>query len=176
MAWNSLPKKQISQTLAALKESRSKREAASKLGICISALYNRITNINMAVPGTIPLKKFDPIKISEILPNDSIEIRRLRDRIKAESLARHSAEGYAAEDKTIREAIFGLVDPPLTPPSWSMKSNEKVEKVGEVVILMISDVHMGESIKLDQMGGVNSFNPQIAKNRLQRLFFTFIKF
>lgn len=108
---------------------------------------------------------------------DPIEISRLRDRVKIEAAARAEAERHAANSQTIREAILKLTEEPLQPPSWNPKQSNRVRagKVGEAVIVMISDLQVGEVIDLDQMGGVNAFNITIARSRLERLFASIVK-
>jgi hypothetical protein len=108
---------------------------------------------------------------------DPIEISRLRDRLKIEATARADAERHAANSQTIREAILKLTEKPLDPPDWNPRQSTRMRagKIGEAVIVMISDLHVGEFIDIDQMGGVNSYNLNIARDRLERLFASVIK-
>jgi hypothetical protein len=108
-------------------------------------------------------------------PADPIEVRRLRDRLSIESRARGEAERHAAAEKTIREAVFRLAANPLDPPSFNAERKWPADKIGEAVILPLSDLHMGEVIDLAQMGGLNSFNEVIARARLERLFARAVK-
>ncbi len=104
---------------------------------------------------------------------DPIELMRLRDRITTETAARKAAERRALADKSIREAIFKLTAAPLQPPDWNPKprtTKKDGEKIGEAVLVMISDLHFVEHVDIDQMGGVNSYNLEIATSRLERLF------
>jgi hypothetical protein len=106
---------------------------------------------------------------------DPIEVRRLKDRVKIEAQAREQAERRAADEESIREACFRLTAEPLEPPSWNPKPDRSGGKVGEAIILPVSDVHMGEVIDLAQMGGRNSYNEKIARKRLERLFTNAVK-
>lgn len=108
---------------------------------------------------------------------DPIEVSRLRDRVKLASAARDRAERHAANNQSIREAVFKLAQDPLQPPDWNPKQSTgpRARKIGEAVIVMISDLQVGEFIDVNQMGGVNSFNLTIARARLERLFASIVK-
>lgn len=90
------------------------------------------------------------------------ELQRLRSQLKE----RHRE--LLTED-VIRERLFGLASEPLRPPSWEIHRTTH-GKAKEAVILMLSDLHWGEVIDLQAMGGRNSFNMSIAHKRLQRFF------
>ena len=100
---------------------------------------------------------------------DPILVRRLKDKLsKAESRAA-SAERNRISSDAIREGILGLAAIPLEPRPWSPPTGSK-RGPKEGLILMISDVHMGETIDKNQMGGRNSFDKKICGDRLKRLF------
>lgn len=87
------------------------------------------------------------------------------------TIARLHRENDTAE--AIRREIFGLAAHTPEPPAWlTGKGIKHGERGGPV--LMCSDIHYGENISLDQTGGVNEFNAQIAAERLHRLFGTTI--
>lgn len=108
-------------------------------------------------------------------PADPIEVRRLKDRLRLEAAARSSAERHAADSVALREGIFRLRATPLEPPHWNPRPDGPSGKTGEAIILPISDIHMGEVIALEQMGGRNSYNEAIARARLERLFASALK-
>jgi hypothetical protein len=90
------------------------------------------------------------------------ELGRLRKQVRA-------SHREALTEDIIREKLLGLAAEPLRPPSWSITRTAR-GKAQEAVILMLSDLHWGEVINLDAMGGRNSFNMDIAHKRLQRYF------
>jgi hypothetical protein len=105
---------------------------------------------------------------------DPIEERRSRSR---ENLLRSrldEVERQAAHDRTIRESIFKLAERPIEPPSWNPRPS-KGTKHRESIVLFLSDIHMGEEIKLENMGGRNSYNMKIAVRRLERYFQNVVK-
>ena len=100
---------------------------------------------------------------------DHISVRRLKDKLaKAETRAA-KAERSSISSEAIREGILGLAATPLEPRAWEpSKDNKKGHK--EALVLFVSDVHMGEFICKEQMGGRNSFDKKICGKRLERLF------
>jgi len=72
-------------------------------------------------------------------------------------------------EETLRARVFELAREPLRPQAWKL-TRDAHGKAREAVILCVSDVHFGEVISLEQMGGRNSYNRAIAARRLQRLF------
>jgi hypothetical protein len=158
-------------------------EAADKLGIARTTLASRLA------PGG-PCKRLYGLEVdwsrlakaapppeaaAEQPPADPIEVRRLKDRLAIETRSRGEAERHAATEQTIREAVFRLTAKPLDPPSWNPEQSGPADKLGEAIILPLSDLHMGEVIDLAQMGGLNSFNETIARARVERLFARAVK-
>lgn len=67
----------------------------------------------------------------------------------------------------IRKVIFGLAEHSPEPPEW-LEGKTSVTGHRGVPCTIWSDIHYGEVIKRDQTGGVNSFNPSIARTRMRR--------
>ncbi|VFU07964.1 metallophosphoesterase [Methylocella tundrae] len=154
--------------------------AAAALGIAPSTLFSRVKAGGPcerlhALPVNWSLAKPAPEAAPPRPPADPIEVRRLKDRVRAEATGRQIAERRLADGEAIREALFRLTAAPLDPPSWNPKPDRPDGKVGEAIILPISDIHMGEVIDLDQMGGRNSYNVKIARRRIERLFASAVK-
>lgn len=72
----------------------------------------------------------------------------------------------------IREQIFGLAQRTPDPPDWLLKGGKPGSRGAPVTVW--SDWHYGEVINSDEIGGVNSFNMSIAKERANRLVSTTI--
>jgi hypothetical protein len=83
------------------------------------------------------------------------------------------AEEFALKDQTIREAVFGLSREPAEVPSWSVGKDGPMKS--ETLILMLSDLHVGEKVYKSQMNGANSYDVEIAGNRVRRYFENVIK-
>lgn len=65
----------------------------------------------------------------------------------------------------IRREIYGLKETTPEPPIWISRLRDP--KSSGVPCAILSDVHMGEKVDRNQVGGVNLFNRAIAKRRLQ---------
>lgn len=70
--------------------------------------------------------------------------------------------------EAIRQEIFGLAEHTPEPPQWLTGHGVKNGARGGPV-LMLSDVHYGEVINPDEIGGVNEYNHKIAAKRLKTL-------
>ncbi|HEY1312206.1 MAG TPA: hypothetical protein VGF02_14770, partial [Pseudolabrys sp.] len=107
-------------------------------------------------------------------PADPLVVRRLNDQLAQERAGRRDAERAAITAEGLRQGVFKLAATPPSPQSWDAGQPEN-GKHREVIVLPISDVHMGEVIDIDQMDGRNAYNKVIAANRLERLFKSVVK-
>ena len=73
----------------------------------------------------------------------------------------------------IRTKIMGLAETTPTPPAWLVESKATKSTPG-VPTLLASDWHFGERIEDSQVGGVNSYNLDIAHDRARKLVLTAI--
>lgn len=102
-------------------------------------------------------------------PQDPVEVRRANDAAAAARAAQARAERDILAAEGLRRAVMGLAAEPMRPPSWPADKSEK-GKHREVLLAMLTDVHMGETISRDEMGGRNAYNRTIAGARLARYF------
>lgn len=150
--------------------------AAAGLGISPSTLRDRIgkggpcerqhglkVNWDVGAPKAKPVKSDPPVEV----PTEPIALRRKANKAESRAL---EAERRAIAAESLRESVFRLSATPLDPPSWPAPKFDRGGKHPEAIILFISDIHMGEVISLDQMGGRNSYNKLIAGKRIARLF------
>jgi hypothetical protein len=96
------------------------------------------------------------------------EVQRLRDQAKqhADETRKLRRELNNAED--FRKAVFGLVEQPITPPAWTIDTRGADRHPG-VPILFASDFQWGETIKGNELDGLNEFNSDIASRRYKLL-------
>jgi hypothetical protein len=80
-------------------------------------------------------------------------------------LAETRKENLSTEE--VRKAIYGLAAVPPSVPTWT-RDKTPTGSPGTPV-LMLSDWHWGERINPVEIGGVNSFNRVIAKQRVETL-------
>ncbi|MDI9847395.1 hypothetical protein QM467_04880 [Rhodoblastus sp. 17X3] len=161
------------------------RVAAEKLGVDPQSLRDSIATADRLYdlkpdwslyksPPPPPQKPAPaPEKPSEA-PVEPLTLRRIADQLTREKNLRASAERAAVSGAALREGVFKLAAMPPTPLAWAPDKSPE-GKHREAIVLPISDVHMGEVIDLDQMGGRNSYNRSIAARRLERLFQSAVK-
>jgi predicted phosphodiesterase len=150
---------EMKQDLLDLKKHGNPRQMAIALGISNAGAQSRIKKATQMLPDFAEQNK----------PSEAVTtVRRLQDRLSQSESQRKAAERFAAHDESIREAAFGLAATPLTPPSWNPPAS-RVHSA-ETMIMFLSDVHMGEVVDLGAMSGRNSYNSEIATNRLRRYF------
>lgn len=89
------------------------------------------------------------------------ELQRLR-----QNLRTAERQLNAAED--LRSAVFGLTQPRLAPPTWTIAPRAAKTSPG-IPILLTSDFQWGETVAAREMDGINAFNINIAEERYQRL-------
>jgi hypothetical protein len=94
-------------------------------------------------------------------PADPLVVRRLADQLAQERAGRREAERAAITAEGLRQGVFNLAATPPAPESWDAGQPED-GRHREVIVLPISDIHMGEVIDIDQMGGRNAYNKSIA--------------
>lgn len=146
-----------------LKTGISASEAARQFGC------NRKTAAKLArklKAGTAP--------VTETVSADPVEVSRLRTQLAAarSDLANLTHRVRKAED--IRSGVLGVLsDPP--PPPLRFTTTHNGPAAPETVILFLSDLHWGEKIRLEAMDGLNSYDIQIARNRLKRYFQTIVE-
>lgn len=151
--------------------------AAKKLGIHRDTISNRLAAIKNQYGLSPDWSLHDPKKARNpsLESADHIVVRRLKDKLTSAESRAAAAERNAIKEDALREAIFNLAAKPLEPKSWKPSKGDNLSGRREAMVLLISDVHMGEFIDFDQMGGRNSFDKIICAKRLQRLFQSVVK-
>ena len=95
------------------------------------------------------------------------EIRSLRFQVKSLAQDIKAIERQNDTALSIRKTIYSLAAPEINPPKWLI--SERVAGAPGIPMTMWSDWHWGEIVRKEEVGGVNSFNRAIAKERLRRL-------
>lgn len=99
-------------------------------------------------------------------------MRRERDRIALErdeyrKRLRATAQDLAKAER-LREFLFGITNPALSVPKWTVEPGGK-KSSPHIPVLFASDFQWGEVIRAGNMGGLNEFNSQIAERRYRLL-------
>lgn len=80
--------------------------------------------------------------------------------------------GQLDHDLAQREAdlrrAHGILERPVQPPDWA--STRTAIRSSVAGLLHISDLHVGEVVRADEIAGVNEYNPAIFQRRIRRLF------
>lgn len=111
------------------------------------------------------VEKNEPELRAKILEDEN---RRLREQNK--TLAEQ-----ALTDLKVREHIFGLAHAEPQIPDWVIGKHEASDTLPGVPILFGSDWHWGEVVNPDEIGGVNKYDLEIARGRVNRLIETTIE-
>lgn len=83
-------------------------------------------------------------------------------------LVRKTAEKDSAEK--VRAEIFKIAEYSPEPPAWL--TQEPGKSSSGIPVICLNDWHWGETVDLDQTGGINKFNRRIARQRVHTLFDT----
>jgi hypothetical protein len=111
----------------------------------------------------MPTHKTDTDRLfdaNEIIRKKNTELNDHKRTIEALRRADDTAE-------SIRNEIFGLAEHSPAPPKWLTGKGVKAGARGGPMV-MLSDLHYGEVVNPDEVGGVNKFNMQIAAERIKR--------
>lgn len=95
--------------------------------------------------------------------NDLIRSWQTKHRDLSRQLRERTRDNDTAEK--LRQEIFGLDAYTMEPPTWLKTTKAKGGHLMEVPLVMASDLHWGEIVDPDQVGGQNAFNRKIARQR-----------
>jgi len=79
-----------------------------------------------------------------------------------------AAEADRLTCEAVRREIYGISENPPKPPEW-LGSPEPTGSTSGVPVVVWSDFHYGEVVNPDEVGGVNTFDIDIAKARIKKL-------
>jgi Bacterial regulatory protein, Fis family/Calcineurin-like phosphoesterase len=148
---------ELQKTFDTLTRNKGNKSAtARELGITRNTLDHRLARY--AQRSIAPPPSPDPI--------DPIEIRRYRDHIANLQTALRAAEQRAADAEDLRRDVLGMRDLPPVPVNFPQPETSAGH--AETAILLLSDLHWSERASLEALDGLNSYNLEIARNRLGR--------
>ncbi|HXF55637.1 MAG TPA: hypothetical protein VNK52_16105 [Hyphomicrobiaceae bacterium] len=96
---------------------------------------------------------------------DVEHVLRTKLRVAEAELAAIRRENLTAEE--IRKHIYGLAEMTPDPPRWI--GQKRPSRAPGVPMTIWSDWHWGEVVRASEVGGVNSFNRAVARQRVKRL-------
>ena len=175
MATPPLPDNVLREAWEKVREAGNIYQAAREMGISHNTLQSRLAGAMRRFK--IPDPRYSEVPVSftatsapEPIPKpvkeppSPIDVRNERFwKAKAEDLARQLADTTHA-----LQEVSGLMARAPEPPKWSLsRQNSKNRAAG---LLTISDIHAGEVIKPEEIGGLNSYDLQTCRARIRRLF------
>lgn len=110
--------------------------------------------------------RFPPIDIPAPVQS---EIQRAAD-VRDAAFYRRQAAELSRDLEECRHALrelAGLAGGKIDPPVWTMPAPHN--RGFAVGLLQISDTHVGEVVRPEEIGGLNEYNPEIFQRRLRRL-------
>lgn len=160
MASHNLTDAEKQEALAALEKcGGNKSRAAELLGIHRATFQARLAAAQRAT--------LEPVSgVPEALE--------LRDRIRTLEATIASHQRETLDDHYVKQKIIGLAEMKPRIPAWLLSASPAKGVTG-IPTLMLSDLHWGEVVDPDQIGGVNEYNLEIASQRLRRVVETSIE-
>lgn len=163
--------KEVARRLEALRQAkeagRPKSHAAQALGMSESRLNNWLRDFENGGKKYYPqqaiaMPEKPVVAPPELSPRETRDATFYRKRTKDLEARLEKVEHLAEE----LAGLHAAVDP--APPEWT---NEVLSKGSRsVLILNTSDLHFGEVIQPGEINGINAYNPEIAQERMRKLF------
>jgi transposase-like protein len=144
---------EIVACLQAIESEGSKRGAARKLGIDPTQ-----------VRAMIEQAKARGLTAATVVKDPMVKLRAENAALKQQVAQLEREEETAAH---IRETIYKIAAYDPDPPKWLVENGKNGFR--GMPTLFASDWHYGEVVRKNQVGGVNEFNAEIAKKRIERL-------
>lgn len=144
--------------------------AAASLGLDRRTLDSRrkvAAERGLVAGGTAPTAAAPPVDNS-----DPIKLRAATDENARLRAALKDAERRAADAENHRENILGLPSEPARLEPKFLRNGDGKGRGRQSVVLHLSDLHVGETVNKDEVAGVNSYDIDIARKRIGRLFET----
>ena len=141
------------QVLDAYKANQyNQRATARALGMARTTLQDRLAKIGERPEGVTDMPQIMVMKD---------RVRRLEEELR--EFQREALDAHYVKSKILRlkEQVDGL-----PPPRWLEPPAPRRGVSQSVPTLMLSDLHWGETVDRNQMGGVNEYNLAIARKRL----------
>lgn len=103
------------------------------------------------------------------------EVDVLKDKIRQLQTAINSSHKESLTEHYIKEKIVGISKLNPNPPKWLLNTTSSIDNWMAVPTVFASDWHWGEYVDENQLGGVNSYNLDIAHERTKALVETSIR-
>jgi transposase-like protein len=147
---------------AVARNKGNKAQAAEEIGVARSTLYGRLGRAERL--GIIP----KVLSVDTEVEMYAMEME-YKDRIRSlqKQLDSSTRENLTADK--VRAYFFDLSEYPSSPPNWTLSPPKTSGNMPGVPTFQLSDWHFGEVVDPTMVNGVNEFNMEIAKERIQTL-------
>lgn len=145
---------ELVHTLQVVDRHETKKAACATLGINARALTNRLTDASNR-----GLTKDTPVRD---------ELEKTKAALKAAKRDIALLQKEHDTEETIRTRIYELSARSPEPPAWLTPAKPALGKRG-VPVCLWSDWHFGETVDPIEVGGMNTFNAEVAADRVRRL-------
>lgn len=146
---------ELQEAINAVASQGGVKDAAAYLGMRRRNLENRMMEAaRRGIKPTVPAKAELDLKVA------NQEIKRLESELRKAAKANLDAEA-------VRREIIRIAASPSAPPSWTVSAPKSYKDSPGVPTLFLSDLHWGEYVDPNQVGGVNSYSLAIARKRLR---------
>lgn len=153
-------------------------KAADDLGIPRNTVRSSVRRGDVVVdwsvyerPVDAPDRNRTAMEIGDGQPDEPLESRerqRLTDQIADLKAELREAHRTINASEGLREAVFGLAREPVIPPDYTLE----IEQHGRgqlLPMLLVTDVHAGEVVDLEEMEGLNEYNLDIFRRRFRTM-------
>jgi hypothetical protein len=112
---------------------------------------------------------FQPPEVAPIAAADTPEYRReIKDARFWQGRAKELQNRLADIEHTLAE-VTGILSRPAAPPAWVLPDSA-ARRSSVAGLLHLSDLHVGEVVRPDEIGGLNEYNPDVFVRRIRRAF------
>ena len=168
------------QIVDAAIEVGSLSELARQTGINRRTLQSRVNRAGLSVPVQTPQPLAYLPAAPEATPAELLDARRRLERAVTERNQLKALLKQATANANLLDDIRDLITPslqaaPIKPAKPAVVAQRKRTKTGVSIVVHLTDLHWGEIVDPEQVGGLNAYSPEIAALRIQHIIDTIAK-
>ncbi len=138
-----------------------------------------LASVESGIPSSTLRDRFEAGRKSGLTPKSqkkesASESLNLKSQIKELKKQLNRKEQVESSAIKLRQDVYRIKNIPTEIPDWTLNVKNAPKTSPGVPTLLCSDWHWGEVVSPEQIGGVNKFNPRIARERVQSLVSTTI--
>lgn len=162
-------REQAEHVVAAVERLGGVKAAADHLGLARTTLAHQVQRAKQLY-GLEPNRPApEPVE----LPDPAVQRREVRDSGYWRKRAKAAEDTLADAEHLIRE-LSGVLETPVAPPEWLIPAPDG-RKSRSVIAGVVSDTHVGESVRPDELDNANSYDIETYRRRYRRLVGGFVE-